>query len=65
MWWSSSWGSYTDFCTREYKSKPKPTVLHRKTCPICDSKLVNIYYSQQLDKYICAKCMDKLSKQAN
>ena len=44
------------------KLKPRPTVLHQKTCPICDSKRVNIYYSSQLEKYICKKCMDKAGK---
>ena len=52
-------GAYTDFLTSVINLKPKPTVLHQKTCPICDSKRVNIYYSNQLDKYICRKCMDK------
>lgn len=46
--------------TKYFKFKPKPTVLHRKTCPICDRKLVNVYYSNQLSKYICKKCTDKL-----
>ena len=45
---------------RDIKFKSKPTTLHHKTCPICDSKRVNIYYSNQLDKYICKKCVDKL-----
>lgn len=52
-------GTYTDFLTSVTKLKPKPTVLHQKTCPICNSRRVNIYYSNQLDKYICKKCMDK------
>lgn len=52
---------YYDFLLRDVKIKPKlPTVLHQKTCPVCDSKRVNVYYSNQLDKYICKKCMDKL-----
>lgn len=51
---------YYDFLLNDIKVKPKPTVLHHKTCPICDRKLVNVYYSNQLDKYICKKCMDKL-----
>ena len=46
--------------TQQFKSKSKPTVLHQKTCPICDRKLVNVYYSNQLEKYICKKCMDNL-----
>ena len=52
---------YTYFLLRDLKSKskPKPTVLHQKTCPICDSKRVNVYYSNQLDKYICKKCIEK------
>lgn len=51
---------YYDFLLNDIKVKPKPTVLHHKTCPICDSKCVNVYYSNQLDKYICKKCMDNL-----
>lgn len=51
---------YYTFLMNDIKVKPKPTTLHQKTCPICDRKLVNIYYSNQLDKYICKKCMDKL-----
>lgn len=60
MFWNSNWGAYTDFLARDIKFKSKPTVLHQKTCSICNSKRVNIYYSNQLDKYICKKCMDKL-----
>ena len=56
-------GTYTDFLTRGIKLKSKPTVLHQKTCPICDSKRVNVYYSNALDKYICKKCMDKSLKE--
>lgn len=52
---------YYDFLLNDIKVKPNPTVLHHKTCPICDRKLVNVYYSNQLEKYICKKCMDKLS----
>ena len=54
---------YTPICGRSFKYKPKPTVLHHKTCPICESKRVNIYYSTQLDKYVCKKCMDKLLRE--
>lgn len=43
-----------------FKFGSKPTVLHQKTCPMCDRKLVNVYYSNQLEKYICKKCLDKL-----
>lgn len=53
-------GSYTDFLLRELKFRPKPTTLHHKTCPICDRKLVNIYYFNRLDKYVCKECMNKL-----
>lgn len=49
---------YMPVCGRNFKYKPKPTVLHRKTCPICNRKLVNIYYSVQMDKYICKSCID-------
>ena len=51
---------YLDMYRAEhFKFKPKPTVLHQKTCPICGRKLVNIYYSKPLDKYICKQCMQK------
>ena len=51
---------YYDFLLHGIKVKSRPTVLHQKTCPICGNKRVNIYYSNQLDKYICRNCMDKL-----
>ena len=51
---------YDMYSTQNLKFKPKPTVLHQKTCPICDGKRVNVYYSDQLEKYICRKCIDKL-----
>lgn len=54
---------YYDFLLKDLKVKPKPTTLHQKTCTICDSKRVNVYYSNQLGKYICKKCMDKLSNE--
>lgn len=50
--------SYLDILMRERKYKLIPTTLYRKTCPICDSKRGNVYYSNRLDKYICKKCMD-------
>ena len=45
--------------TQCFKFKSKPTVLHQRSCSICDRKFVNVYYSNQLKKYICKKCMDK------
>ena len=42
-----------------FKFRPKPTVLHTSTCFDCNRQLVNLYYSAQLDRYICKKCMDK------
>lgn len=57
---SDMFRGYYDFLMNDIKLKPKPTVLHQKTCPICDRKLVNVYYSNQLDKYVCKKCADKL-----
>lgn len=38
--------------------KPMPTTLHQRTCTDCGRTLVNIYYSAQLDRYICKKCID-------
>lgn len=50
---------YLDMCrTERFRFSTKQTVLHRKTCLICDRKLVNLYYSNQLEKYICKKCME-------
>ena len=54
---------YYDFIMNDIKFKAKPVTLYQKTCPICDKKRVNIYYSNQLDKYICKECMDKLLKE--
>lgn len=51
------------FLTEHFKFGSKPTVLHQRTCPVCDRKLVNLYYSNQLEKYICKKCMDKLLRE--
>lgn len=51
---------YYDFLLDNIKIKSTPTVLHQKTCPICDRKRVNIYYSNQLNKYICKACLDEL-----
>ncbi len=45
--------------TKYFKSKPKPIVLHQRTCPICGRKLVNVYYLEKYDGYVCKKCMDK------
>lgn len=53
---------YYNFLLNDIKIKPKSTVLHQKTCPICEAKLVNVYYSTQHDKYICKKCIDFLIK---
>lgn len=40
----------------------KPTILHRKTCPVCDQKLVNVYYSEYMQKYLCKACINKLKE---
>lgn len=58
-----------EFMTTEYldmwlneprKRYTRPTKIHRSTCPVCENKLVTLYYSAQLDKYVCRKCMDAL-----
>lgn len=41
------------------KIKKRPAVLHHHTCPDCGRKLVNLYYSAQLEKYLCKKCMEE------
>ena len=52
---------YLDMCmntlARRYR---KPTKIHRENCPICDRKNVTLYFSAQLEKYICKQCMDRL-----
>ena len=54
-------GYYDSYTTIIHRSrKAKPTTLYRKTCPTCDSKRVNLYYSNKLNKYICKECTDKL-----
>lgn len=35
-----------------------PIKVHRATCPHCGGKLLTLYWSEQLGKYICRKCMD-------
>lgn len=45
---------------QHFKFKKAPTVLHQQTCPECGRKLVNTYYSEKLEKYICKKCSDAL-----
>lgn len=44
---------------KKFRPRSRPTVLHQQTCPQCSRKLVNTYYSSQLDNYICKKCMDE------
>lgn len=46
--------------TKHFKVGHKPTVIHRSTCTDCGRTLLNVYYSAQLDRYICKKCIDKL-----
>ena len=54
-------GPYTDlFRTKIFRSSGKPTVLHRRTCPNCGKKLVNLYYSAQAERYICKECLDAI-----
>ena len=38
----------------------RPNKIHRSTCPDCGNKLVTLYYSKQLDKYVCRKCTETL-----
>ena len=54
-----------DIKRKMFKLKSKPTVLHRKTCPCCDRKLVNLYFSASQDKYICKECLDKTLKRGD
>lgn len=44
----------------------RKTVLHRQTCQICNRTLVNIYWTEQAQCYMCKKCLDKfLSERSN
>ena len=47
------------FMTKSFRIKGTPTVLHHRTCPCCNSKLVNIYYSARHETYLCKTCLDK------
>ena len=51
---------YLDMYRTLFMPKKRKLVLHRRTCPICARKLVNLYYSEQLKKYICKNCTDNL-----
>lgn len=59
---------YTDMFVAEMKrmlkakSRPRPTVLHRQTCPYCGRKLVNVYFSDSQNEYMCKECLDKTLK---
>lgn len=46
--------------TKRFRSSGIPTVLHHRTCPVCESKLVNLYYSVQCERYLCKACLDKV-----
>lgn len=58
---------YTDMLNEELKrilqraSSPSK-VLHRATCPCCNKKLVNLYFSYLIDGYICKECWDVLKR---
>lgn len=62
---------YTNMAIAEMKrilkshSNPKPTVLHRATCPFCGRKLVNIYFSNSQNEYMCKECLDKTLKRSD
>lgn len=51
---------YMKLMHKPSRYKSRPTVLHQKTCPDCGRKLVNIYYSSQLERYTCKQCMDRI-----
>lgn len=52
-------GPYIEMWLSEPRRRiSKPLKIHRATCPHCDSKLKTLYYSAQLDRYICKTCMD-------
>ena len=53
---------YLDMYLNEPRKRyTRPAKIHRTTCPDCGNKLVTLYYSKQLDKYVCRKCTDALS----
>jgi len=43
----------------------KKVVLHDKSCDYCDKPHVDVYYSCQLDAYICDHCMKILLGETN
>ena len=48
--------------TLRIKRTAKPNILHRQTCPNCKKTLVNLYYSNELNKHVCKQCMDVILK---
>lgn len=55
---------YTDMVAADIKRelsklKSKPKVLHRMTCPCCNENLVNLYFSDLQDRYICKECLER------
>ena len=59
---------YTNMAIEETKrilrSNPKPTVLHRTICPCCGRKLINVYFSNSQNEYMCKECLDKTLKRS-
>lgn len=50
---------YLDMYLNEPRKRfSRPIKVHRATCPHCDGKLLTLYWSEQLGKYICRECMD-------
>lgn len=48
---------YLDMYKNELRKRYKrPLKIHRATCPHCGGKLLTLYWSAQLEKYICREC---------
>lgn len=44
-----------------FYAKGRLLVLHRETCPECKRNLVNLYKSDELQRYLCRECLEKLN----
>ena len=61
--------SYVDMLINDMKrklaAKSKPIsemVLHRRTCPVCGAKMVNLYFCSKSGEFVCKRCKDELEE---
>ena len=50
--------SYIPQVLMSNRPKPKKTVLHQQTCPVCGRKLVNLYVGAR-GEWKCKQCWDE------